>query len=861
MASVYDEDSEDELELCCQMKGIRKCSIMKNGVKPYEGSFYFCSCDPDQKDPICLECKNICHKGHVVLDKPFQLVHMCQCGLKNHKITSDMKNENAYDRTCYFHELSMFSNVHIYYRIFLPDHHKNICMFCNFFCLPHYTEQERKHIEKTKVNNKDEIPRCQCNYEVHKDVQDIYACINYLKIYNLKATLEKNRNLLGYFSSTSFLNTIFLTDRLKKNIYSSFIYFINKLKTEIKNPEYEFDPRMNYSSFYWSLQNIVAISNKISGKHSFYFSDKIKEFFSLEFIYDILDKKFTQHNKSTWDIKSAILQCYRKITFNSDMASIPNFKFEDMANLSPLIRLILMSNVKKCENNFVRENFENLESSSNLIDKLLSILKSLNKTSQLEMRANMIFNILHMLKKLSKHYLFSNEQILNYCKIVDFIINELDKLRQIRMLREKTTVHPKKAKRNSIIINAKDEAKKSEEKRVLKHIVKTLLFFSLYYNDKHIISYMNSSDSSNYKFLHGKNEVGKIISKICVKIINNLNHSEKSYKKLILYSNNLLGLCISNEDFYTAGLKRDLSNNLSFYLKIANDHLTPKENKFILTLKDLSKDMEILIKDFYNMKCDHKELCTGYKNIIQIFFNSIANNGNDIHFSGNMNLSSKNILMGNNLNNNINFVNTVNINNASSLDRAQQSFLIPDRSNSELNMENPINNLNRKKSAIYNNYFSEEKNKNDINFKFNGAAPNDGNPPSSNSFQEEHFRILMIKSNFIFSLVKFLLIESVSKCESTIEDTELESSTIDSILKVLQFFVQGNVHNSIILMTSDVLRALKNVPLAFSGHVLDLIHSVLFSIAKSKSEIPLSKIYYGTVKYLALKSIVNKFYL
>lgn len=869
MALVYNDDSEDELELCCQMKGIRKCSIMKNGVKPYEGNFYFCSCDPDQKDPICIECKNICHKGHIVQDKPFQLVHMCQCGLKNHKITSDMKNENSYDRTCYFHELSIYSNVHVYYKIFLPNYHKNICMFCNFFCIPHYTEQERKYTEKMKVNNKDEIPCCECNYEVHNDVQEIYACINYLKIYNLKSTLEKNRNnLLGYFSSTSFLNTFFMTDRLKKNIYSSFIYFINKLKSEIKNPEFEFDPRMNYSSFYWSLQNIVAISKKISGNHAFYFSETIRDFFMLEFIFDILDKKFTQHNKSTWDIKSAILQCYRKITFNSEIGSIPNFKFEDMANLSPIIRLILMSNVKKCENNFIRENFENLESSTNIIDKFLSTLKSLNKSSQLETRSNMIFNILHILKKLSKHYLFSNEQILNYCKIVDFIINELDKLRQIRILREKTTIHTKKAKINSTMINAKDEAKKSEEKRVLKHIVKTLLFFCFYYNDKHINSYINSNDSSNYKFLHGKNEIGKIISKICVKIINNLNHSDKSYKKLILYSNNLLGLCMSNEDFYTAGLKRDLEHNLNYYLKIANDQLTPKENKFILTMKDLSKDLEILINDFYNLKCDHKELCVGYKNIIHIFFNSIASNGNEINFSTNMNLSSKNNLISNNNNFNSNFnpninnfINTVNINNASSLDRAQQSFLIPDRSNGELNMENPINNLNRKKSAIYNNYISEEKNKNDynFNFKFNGSSQNDGS--SCSSSQEETFRILMIKSNFIFSLVKFLLLESSSKCESTIEDTELESSTIDLILKVLQFFVKENVPNSIILMTSDVLRALKNVPLAYSGRVLDLLHGVLFEIAKSKTEIPMSKMYYGTVKHLALRSIVSKIYL
>jgi hypothetical protein len=765
-----------------------------------------------------------------------------------------MKNENAYDRTCYFHELSIYSNVHVYYRIFLPNLKKNICMFCNFFCLPHYTDQERKHTEKMKVNNKNEIPHCECSYEVHKDVQDIYACINYLKMNNLKASIEKNRNLLGYFSSTSFLNTFFLSDRLKKNIYSSFIYFINRLKTEIKNPEFEFDPRMNYSSFYWSLQNIVAISKKISGKHSFYFSEKLRNFFPLEFIYDILDKKFTQHNKSTWDIKSAILQCYRKISFNTDMNNIPNFKFEDMANLSPVIRLILMSNVKKCENNFIRENFENLDSSSNLTDKLLSTLKTLNKSSQLETRSNMIFNILHMLKKISKHYLFSNEQILNYCKIVDFIINEMDKMKQMRMLKEKTTIYPKKMKRGSTMINAKEQAKKSEEKRVLVHITKTLLFFSFYYNDKNLISSLNSNDNS-YKFLHGKNEIGKIISKICIKIINNVNHAEKSYKKLILYSNNLLSLCMSNEDFYLAGLKRDLGLNLNFYLKIANDQLTIKESKFVSTLKDLAKELEILIDDFYNMKSDHKILCMGFRNIIQLFFNSMVNSSNDMTLSNNQNISSKNNFNSNNKENN--FINTVNINNPSSLDRAQQSFLIPDRSNSELNMENPINNLNRKKSAIYNNFMTEEKNK---NFNFTNFILQDGGGTgsSSSSNYEEIYRILMVKSNFIFSLVKFLLLESASKCESTIDDVELESSTIDSILKVLQFFVQGNVHNCIILMSSDILRALKNVPLAYCGRVLDLLHGVLMSIAKSKYEIPFSKMYYGTVKHLAIKSIVSK---
>jgi hypothetical protein len=100
------------------------------------------------------------------------------------------------------------------------------------------------------------------------------------------------------------------------------------------------------------------------------------------------------------------------------------------------------------------------------------------------------------------------------------------------------------------------------------------------------------------------------------------------------------------------------------------------------------------------------------------------------------------------------------------------------------------------------------------------------------------------------------LVENSGKLGSTIEDAEAEISTIDSIFKVLHFFISGNVHNSIVVLSSDILRAISNAPSGYTGKILDLIHMCLLNIAKGRHEIPFSAVYFKTVKKLVIKSLV-----
>jgi len=55
---------EQELEQMLSFLRSVPCQVLKTGFRQVETVYYFCSCDPEMKEPKCEECKQRCHKDH-----------------------------------------------------------------------------------------------------------------------------------------------------------------------------------------------------------------------------------------------------------------------------------------------------------------------------------------------------------------------------------------------------------------------------------------------------------------------------------------------------------------------------------------------------------------------------------------------------------------------------------------------------------------------------------------------------------------------------------------------------------------------------------------------------------------------------
>ena len=188
-----------------------KCSILEHGYNAIEMPFYFCNCDIDQKNPICIECSLICHKGHVLSKiknndptKEKEKV-LCECGMKCHQMDENVEKLDVYEPKCYFHEFSINSKINVYY----VGPTSKICMFCFNFC----NEKDENPFIRTIADSSETVPNCECRNELHHDVKSIYLKINL--IFKEKANFE---NLYP----AQIINLMYLSKKTFKNVFISF---------------------------------------------------------------------------------------------------------------------------------------------------------------------------------------------------------------------------------------------------------------------------------------------------------------------------------------------------------------------------------------------------------------------------------------------------------------------------------------------------------------------------------------------------------------------------------------------------------------------------------------------------------------
>jgi hypothetical protein len=126
---------------------------------------------------------------------------------------------------------------------------------------------------------------------------------------------------------------------------------------------------------------------------------------------------------------------------------------------------------------------------------------------------------------------------------------------------------------------------------------------------------------------------------------------------------------------------------------------------------------------------------------------------------------------------------------------------------------------------------------------------------SYEEFTEKQLRMLIIKSNFIYSLIKIIEINSFYKESRQMSD--YDESIVENTLKVLYFFIHDYPDNAIIALSTEILKCLATVSIDSCEKVLDFIYACLHIISIYDYELPYSYKAIKIVKKIFMKTCVS----
>jgi hypothetical protein len=420
-----------QLEKVKLLKSI-DCNILKYGNKKVHIEYYYCSCDPEEKDAICSECAKTCHKGHKISVVHFGM-ETCKCGLRCHKIENiSALDDYRYDSKCYFHKWSEYSQKFIFYI------YKNtkLCMFCRNFCKESFVEDEVIRVKS------DEIPECMCVHSNHNDIISILKKMNYIFFLDEYDFLD--------IMQVQLFNLIFKSKESFQNLYSNFMINLNRLKMKLKEKLFSLDTNFEFKGISFAIKNFSTLINNL--KYFYYFDPLLKDFFDNEFIIDLLKKKFDYNMQNIWRIKANVMTIYRKAVFLSDFVNFPLLKVKDVVNMDPLMRLIITSNLKnnpKIYENYLKKRYTTkTKLNANQTSFIESIITILNRLVPLKINFNEKYIIIHqiyaIIKVFAKYNLLDSSNINKICSVNDDILFRFTEYRDEIFTSQFSTYHTDK---------------------------------------------------------------------------------------------------------------------------------------------------------------------------------------------------------------------------------------------------------------------------------------------------------------------------------------------------------------------------------------------------------------------------------
>jgi len=340
-----------------------------------------------------------------------------------------------------------------------------------------------------------------------------------------------------------------------------------------------------------------------------------------------------------------------------------------------------------------------------------------------------------------------------------------------------------------------------------------LIYFAISYNDSLILKNLYEKQTiDETKFFHSKNEVGKYISKSCIHVLNYLrnqiiNNNKDNFllKEILFYSTQLISLCLINPDFYLVGLRRGLQKNLEKNLMLISDKETGADKELLSFLDSTSIILEEKYELFYNFECKLSEIAVIIKIMIMDLFKKIQKTGYIMASEEAVEPSFPSVI---------------------SYQNDEDKNMISGTKKKMIDLSHTNANLKMNREDTFfgeSEYFKEKITKKRTMFEF--------------SEEETKFNSLMLKSNFVFSVVKFLKIMASTNFNEKKENLDSDDSLINSILKLLYFFVDNNPDNCIIAICSHILNCLTNVENKNALKIFTFFHHCLKIITNNGFEL------------------------
>jgi hypothetical protein len=574
----------EELYLVKVMNSV-KCTILESGLRPTEMKYYFCSCDPNKIEAICEDCARNCHREHIISPQYFKGVQVCSCGTKAHNV--EAKNYEIYKQECYYHELSINSGLNVYFN----NGDINLCLFCYNVC---FENQRGSFVQEIGL-----VPHCNCKHQNHGDVRFMYSVTN--EIGNSK------RFSFNGLNSNQIINLIFKCKESFHNIYSQFEAYHMELSNNFSNHEFVIDKKIHLTNFYSSLVNFSSLCEYFG--YLRYPTKEVMDYFN----YDLLIYMFKRYEDSEHilTLLYPVVHLFNKITLSGYTNHIPKFKASDLENMSILQRLTLINN--KPDNEFIKNYLT--PGNNNLIDLFINNIELITKNVKTNKTTiyDVLYNIISILSRLAAMNFFTKEQMIKLCSRLSNCFKIFSSIRK-RKLRDE---------------EKKRELNKKESKLFLK-ILKILRIFCLTYNDTIIKTTLASSKKipkvDNINFLHGKSDIGKLVSRISISILNviskeydNADVNISIYKEIINRGSEILSSITMDKDVYLASLKK-IYYNKDVYLKLLFGGLIDEEKRIINKLKLVTEKVEACYQKFYDFNVCDSDLNFTIIDSIQSFF-------------------------------------------------------------------------------------------------------------------------------------------------------------------------------------------------------------------------------------------------
>ena len=555
------------------------CIILKYGNKPSneEIEYTFCkTCDSNLINPICIECIKNCHKDHTIKKNFLKGNIQCNCGQRLHNISVQQNFTDII--SCTFSEWSLTSKLYYYYK---KKDGNFICIFCHNFC------SEDKKNDVLFKGKSDENFECSCtNYLVHSEHKRLLEKINLISF--------NDYDILNLLHPIQILNLMFQS---KKSFDKTYVDFIETYKYFTKKNFFYILMPFNYENFietnsYLSCTIFENLLNKNQHTGLRYYCKEIEEMVNFEMIKNYLKTdRLNHYSKSYFCFAQKIIHIFKKVFIGNKTQSMDKYKLYDLENFTCFIRIVSE-----------QTNLEDFSLAKEISTYFLLKLDELTSNGFNSIESyDFISEIFSVFKKLSVFNLISNGNMMRICLSIDKLFTIFSIIRNNHMKKindiKKTPTYNTTTNTNINFINLLWE----KELKYFYIISKMLNYFIYTYNDRMVYKilfdiekfpFLINIHQDSALFIFNKTEIGRLISKIAIRIMNILIsfYSDKIideiYLKIMKNCMKILDFMLSNKDSYLLQLEKLLTQN-KFYFTVFN---TTRENSISYDLLCKERD-------------------------------------------------------------------------------------------------------------------------------------------------------------------------------------------------------------------------------------------------------------------------------